>query len=67
MWECIQRGIATFSLILAEGNSTLFPEIPITVSGFKSQVDNSNWILVQVTHSLSSAGYTSSLELEIKH
>ncbi|KZN44005.1 phage late control D family protein [Pseudoalteromonas luteoviolacea] len=66
MWERIQRGIATFSLTLAEGNPELFPETPITVSGFKPQIDNSNWILVQVTHTLNSAGYTSSLELEIK-
>ncbi|MBQ4864591.1 phage late control D family protein [Pseudoalteromonas sp. MMG013] len=67
MWERIQRGIATFSLTLAQGNPELFPETPITVSGFKTQIDNSKWILVQVTHTLNSTGYVSSLALEIKH
>ncbi|MEC4090127.1 phage late control D family protein [Pseudoalteromonas rubra] len=67
MWERIQRGIASFSLTLAQGKPELFPETPVTVTGFKPQIDSTNWILVQVTHTLNSAGYTSSLELEIKH
>ncbi|WP_404389922.1 phage late control D family protein [Pseudoalteromonas phenolica] len=67
MWERIQRGMATFSITLAQGNPELFPETPITVSGFKPQIDSSNWILKQVTHTLNNGGYTSSLELEIKH
>jgi len=67
MWERIQRGMATFSITLAQGNPELFPETPITVSGFKPQIDSSNWILKQVTHTLNDSGYTSSLELEIKH
>lgn len=67
MWERIQRGMATFSITLAQGNPELFPETPITVSGFKPQIDSSNWILKQVTHTLNDNGYTSSLELELQH
>lgn len=66
-WNRIQRGVATFSWTLALGNPDLFPEVPVTVRGFKRQIDRVDWILSQVTHAITSEnGYTSALELEIK-
>lgn len=65
-WDKLQRGVAKFSITLAKGRPELFPELPVTVSGFKPQIDQSPWILTQVTHNLSDSGYTNGLELEVK-
>lgn len=65
-WRKLQRGMANFSITLARGRAELFPDIPTTVSGFKQAIDNTDWILTKVTHSLSDSGFTTALELEIK-
>lgn len=65
-FEKIQRGVATFSLNLALGNPELMPELPVTVQGFKSMIDSSQWIITKVTHSIGGNGFTSSVELELK-
>lgn len=65
-WRRLQRGAATFSITLAIGRPELFPEIPATVSGFKPQIDSTDWILTRVTHNLTDAGLSTALELEIK-
>lgn len=63
----LQRGVATFSLTLAEGNAELMPELPVKVVGFKAEIDSSEWIISQVTHSLSKGGgFTTALEMELK-
>lgn len=66
-WDKLQRGVATFSITLAIGRPELFPEQPVTVSGFKPQIDNSHWILTRVEHSISDSGYQTSVELEVKN
>ncbi len=65
-WRRLQRGMATFSMTLAIGRPELIPEQPVTVSGFKAGIDNTDWILTRVVHSLSESGLTTALELEIK-
>lgn len=65
-WERIQRGVATFSIQLAHGRADIYPEAPVTVSGFKKEIDEANWTLVKVTHSLSNSGFTTALDLEVK-
>ncbi|MEY0974771.1 phage late control D family protein [Providencia rettgeri] len=65
-WEKIQRGVASFSIQLAVGRADLYPEMPITVSGFKPEIDNADWTLTRVVHSLNDSGFTSALELEVK-
>ncbi|MBD2812502.1 phage late control D family protein [Xenorhabdus sp. Vera] len=65
-WEKIQRGVASFSLQLAKGRPELFPEMKVKVSGFKPEIDQANWTLVTVTHTLNDSGLTSALELEVK-
>lgn len=66
MWERLQRGVATFSLTLAKARPSLFPELPVNVQGFKKQIDDTQWLLVKVTHQLSNSGYTQDLELEVR-
>lgn len=65
-WQRIQRGVASFHITLARGRPDLFPELPAIVRGWKSEIDNTGWIITKVTHNLSDHGYTSTLELEIK-
>lgn len=65
-WDKIQRGSASFSITLAQGNPELYPETPVKVEGYKRQIDAADWILVRVTHSVSDVGFTTSLEMEVK-
>lgn len=63
----LERGVATFSLTLAEGNAELIPELPVVVTGFKAEIDSNEWIISQVTHNLDkSGGFTTALEMELK-
>lgn len=65
-WRRLQRGMAEFSLTLALGRPELFPEIPVTVQGFKREIDSTDWTIIRATHSLSDAGMTTKLDFEIK-
>ncbi|WP_049596827.1 phage late control D family protein [Yersinia nurmii] len=65
-WERLQRGAAKFSIQLARGRADLYPEVPIKVTGFKKQIDDADWTLVTVIHSLSHSGFTTALDLEVK-
>ena len=67
MWDKLQRGVATFTIILAMGRPELFPELPVNVSGFKPQIDNSDWLLTRVEHNITDTGYTTGIELEVKN
>lgn len=64
-WERLQRGVAQFSLTLAHGRPDLYPETPVTVSGFKSEIDGEGWLVVRVAHALGGGGLTSAIELEL--
>jgi len=66
-WERLQRGVATFSIQLARDRAELYTEMPVKVTGFKKQIDDGEWIITTLTHSLSAdSGYTTSIELEVK-
>ncbi|WP_337881752.1 phage late control D family protein [Chromobacterium haemolyticum] len=65
-WEKMQRGVATFSIVLATGRPELFPELPARVVGFKPIIDACGWIISKVTHTLNDSGYTTALEFEMR-
>lgn len=66
-WERLQRGVASFSLQLAEGRADLYTEIPVKVSGFKQPIDDAEWTITTLTHTVSpDNGFTTSLELEVR-
>lgn len=65
-WRRLQRGMATFNITLATGQPELFPEIPAIVQGFKREIDNTDWIIIKATHSLSDKGLNTKLDFEIK-
>ncbi|CAM6413179.1 Phage protein D [Leclercia adecarboxylata] len=66
-WERLQRGVASFSLQLAEGRADLYTEMPVKVSGFKQPIDDAEWTITTLTHTISpDNGFVSSIELEVK-
>lgn len=66
-WERLQRGVAAFSLQLAEGRADLYTEMPVKVSGFKQPIDDAEWTITTLTHTVSpDNGFTTSIELEVR-
>lgn len=65
-WRRIQRGMAQFSLTLARGRPDLFPDLRAAVSGWKPEIDGTEWCLTRVTNNLGDGGYTTTLEMEVK-
>lgn len=65
-WRKLQRNMATFSIDLALGRPELLPETPVTVQGWKKQIDSTDWLITKATHTLTDKGLTTKLEFEIK-
>jgi len=65
-WEKLQRGVATFSLQLDEGRADLYTEMPVKVTEFKQQIDEAEWVITTLTHTVSSdGGFMTSIEMEV--
>lgn len=62
----VKRGQATMSYTLALGRPERFPELPVTVSGFKPEIDATQWLVKKVMHTISEGGFESALELEVR-
>lgn len=60
----IERGLATFELNLAIGRPELGPQSPVTVTGFKEQIDGQDWLVKEISHTLSDGGLTSKVQME---
>ncbi|MBA0289206.1 phage late control D family protein [Stenotrophomonas maltophilia] len=61
----LQRGAATLSMRLALGRADVYPGVKLSISGFKPEIDGTDWLVVKATHSIAgSSGFTTSLELE---
>ncbi len=66
-WRRLQRGVASFNVTLALGQPEIITEQPATVSGFKPQIDSTDWIVTRVINTLSAdGGYTQRLDFEIR-
>jgi phage protein D len=65
-WQRIQRGVATFELALALGDPAISPQSPVRVSGYKPQIDQTEWLAAKAIHSISSSGLTTRVEFETK-
>ncbi|WLE59290.1 phage late control D family protein [Burkholderia plantarii] len=62
-----QRSQATLGYTLARGRADVFPELPVTVAGFKPEIDGTAWLVKSVRHSITGAGgFTSELALEVR-
>lgn len=62
----LQRGSATFSLTLARGRADLIPELPVTASGWKPEIDGTAWLIAKLSHNVASGGFTTAIEMEVK-
>ena len=58
------RGTVTFNVTLARGRADLYPEMHVTVRGFKPEIDAVDWIIVKAEQLLGDAGFITQLELE---
>jgi len=64
-WRRIQRGGATLHYTLAFGRADLSPEQHLTLTGFKPEIDGTDWLVIKTTHTLTgSQGFSTALELE---
>ncbi|WP_042266763.1 phage late control D family protein [Paraburkholderia heleia] len=61
-----QRSQATLDYTLALGQAEIFPELPVTVSGFKAEIDETPWLVKKATHTIGEGGFTTALELEVR-
>lgn len=59
------RSGAEVSLTLAHGDARLMPETPVTLAGFKAEIDAAAWLVTDVTHTLGSGGYLTEVTLEL--
>lgn len=48
----VKRGEAEFSLDLANGDPAIGPETPVTVSGFKPEIDAMDWVVAEAVHAI---------------
>lgn len=63
----ISRTKAKVTIDLAYGRPDLYPERPITLTGFKPEIDARQWIVAEASHTLDgSGGLKSKLTLEAK-
>lgn len=53
-----------FEMTMAVGRPDIAPESPVTLSGFKSEIDAESWVGVEVSHTLDSGGLISKIRLE---
>jgi len=64
-WRRLRRAGATLNLDLANGRADLYPETPIIARGWKAEVDDTEWVVVEVTHNLSDSGYSGAVVMEV--
>lgn len=63
-WNRIQRGRDILSVTLAIGRLDLIPETPVTLSGWKTEITEKQWICGPIEHSLNGGGLVTKVELE---
>lgn len=60
-----QRGQATMNYTIAYGRSYIRPEMPAIVSGFKPEIDETDWLIKRASHTISDQGFLTNVELEM--
>src|SRR5450830_723050 len=65
-WQRLLRGLATFDMTLAVGDPTISPQSPVQVSGYKPQIDATEWLSKSVEHNGSRNGFTTHVQFETK-
>ncbi|RAS14923.1 late control gene D protein (GPD), partial [Paraburkholderia bryophila] len=65
-YDRTQRSQATFDYTLARARPDAFPEMPVTVSGFKPEIDATPWLVKKATHTINDSGFETVLEMEMR-
>jgi len=65
-WARIQRARDTMSVTLAIGRADLMAETPVTLTGWRPEIDAIAWICGRVTHTLNGSGFMTAAQLERK-
>ncbi len=65
-WQRIQRGGATFEYILALGRADLAPMTSVSFPDFKDPIGDIEWQIAKCTHSVTTTGFTTQIEMEMK-
>ncbi|WP_417329557.1 contractile injection system protein, VgrG/Pvc8 family [Halomonas cupida] len=65
-WRRIQRGGAEFELTLAHGRADILPESPLTLNGFKPEINATLWLVTEVEHSLGDSGFGTRIRCETR-
>ncbi|WP_373747203.1 contractile injection system protein, VgrG/Pvc8 family [Neisseria dentiae] len=60
----LKRGAMEFDMKLAVGRPDVAPESPVTLQGFKPEIDAEKWVGTEVQHTLDSGGLTTQIKLE---
>jgi phage protein D len=64
-YQKMERGVSSFEMWLARGRPDIYPEMSVSVSGFKPQIDGTAWIVVKIEHVLAEQGLVSHASLEM--
>lgn len=65
-WNRIQRGEATLQFSLALGRPDITPMTSVKIPTLKAPIGSMTWLVTKTTHSLTSQGYTTQLDMETK-
>lgn len=65
-WQRLQRGKVTLNYSLALGRADISPEMSAHFPDMKAPISEIEWLVIKSTHSMSNAGFTTQLEMEMK-
>ena len=61
----LARQLAKMTIKLCYGRPDIFPERPVTLSGFKTEIDSRRWVVAECSHTMDgSRGLVTGLSLE---
>ena len=63
-YKKLKRGAMEFDISLAIGRPDVAPESPVTLQGFKPEIDAEKWVGKETVHTLDSNGLTTAVKLQ---
>ena len=63
-YKKLKRGAMEFDISLAVGRPDIAPESPVTLQGFKTEIDAEKWVGKETVHTLDSNGLTTAVKLQ---
>ena len=63
-YKKLKRGAMEFDISLAVGRPDIAPESPVTLQGFKPEIDAEKWVRKETVHTLDGNGLTTAVKLQ---